>query len=90
MAYSPNSLLAVKQDVPEIKQNELPNAKDDGYGGVRVQMKDPMDSKVFASLLKASLSKWRQQNEDYGPNEGSVEMYGSGDREEYGPLTNEL
>ncbi|KAK9284978.1 hypothetical protein L1049_024160 [Liquidambar formosana] len=61
MAPSPNSLLAVKQDVPEIKQNELPNARDDGYGGVRVQMKDPMDSKVFASLLKASLSKWRQQ-----------------------------
>ncbi|KAK9284419.1 hypothetical protein L1049_023591 [Liquidambar formosana] len=60
----PTSLLVGKQDGPDengVQQNELPNARDDGYGGVRVQMKEPMDSQVFASWLRASLPKWKRQ-----------------------------
>ncbi|CAK9167197.1 unnamed protein product [Ilex paraguariensis] len=49
--------------VPEsrIQQVKLLNASDDAYGGVTVDMKEPMDSDDFRSLLRASISQWRQQ-----------------------------
>ncbi|KAH9793749.1 Nudix hydrolase domain-containing protein [Citrus sinensis] len=40
---------------------ELLTAVGDLHGGVTVDMKKPMDSKVFSSRLRASLSLWRQQ-----------------------------
>ena len=40
---------------------ELLTAVGDLHGGVTVDMKKPMDSKVFCSRLRASLSLWRQQ-----------------------------
>lgn len=39
----------------------LLNAVEDSYGGVTVKMKEPMDSKDFVPLLRASISQWRQQ-----------------------------
>lgn len=41
----------------------LLNAVEDRHGGVIVNMEEPLDSVVFASSLKASLSNWRQQVE---------------------------
>ncbi|XP_021680102.1 nudix hydrolase 7 isoform X2 [Hevea brasiliensis] len=43
------------------KQIGLLNVTEDLYDGVTVDMKEPMDAKVFVSLLRASISKWRQQ-----------------------------
>lgn len=44
-----------------VQYPELLTAVGDLHGGVTVDMKKPMDSKVFSSMLKASLSFWRQQ-----------------------------
>ena len=46
---------------PSVERIELLSATHDAYDGVSVDMKDPMDSNVFATLLKASISQWRQQ-----------------------------
>lgn len=40
---------------------ELLFATNDDHGGVIVEMKETMDSETFLSLLRASLSKWKQQ-----------------------------
>ncbi|KAF8414267.1 hypothetical protein HHK36_002267 [Tetracentron sinense] len=45
----------------EVQLVELLTASDDEHGGVFVDMKESMDSRVFASLLRASISQWRQQ-----------------------------
>lgn len=39
----------------------LLRAVEDQHGGVIVNMDEPMDSLVFASMLEASLSHWREQ-----------------------------
>ena len=49
-----------------LPENEVENIKllssiEDAYGGVTVEMKEPMDSKLFASMLGSSLSYWIQQ-----------------------------
>ncbi|RDX78606.1 Nudix hydrolase 2, partial [Mucuna pruriens] len=36
-------------------------AVEDQHGGIMVNMEEPMDSSVFASLLEASISQWREQ-----------------------------
>ncbi|XP_076907003.1 nudix hydrolase 10-like isoform X1 [Bidens hawaiensis] len=36
-------------------------ATDDEFGGVVVEMKEPMDPDVFRSLLKTSMSQWKLQ-----------------------------
>ncbi|KAK9224241.1 hypothetical protein WN944_012691 [Citrus x changshan-huyou] len=41
--------------------NKFLNGINDNYGGVVVQMNEPMDPQLFASLLKSSISHWRQQ-----------------------------
>lgn len=43
-----------------VQQVGLPS-KDDYYGGVTVNIKEPMDSNEFTALLRASISQWRQQ-----------------------------
>ncbi|KAM7492426.1 hypothetical protein LguiA_035347 [Lonicera macranthoides] len=57
------SSLVEKQVDSEIRVEhiELLNATHDAYDGVIVDMKETMDSNVFATLLKASISQWRQQ-----------------------------
>lgn len=44
--------------VPKI---DLLDASEDAYGGVIVDMKEPMNSDLFASALRASTTKWREQ-----------------------------
>ncbi|KAK9924332.1 hypothetical protein M0R45_032709 [Rubus argutus] len=65
MSVSTSSLSVATQGImPEsgVEQIELLNADDDLHGGVVVDMKDkPMDSELFTSLLKASLSQWKQK-----------------------------
>ncbi|KAK0588432.1 hypothetical protein LWI29_000830 [Acer saccharum] len=45
----------------EVENIELLSSIEDAYGGVTVEMKEPMDSKLFASMLGSSLSYWIQQ-----------------------------
>ncbi|KAK1583923.1 hypothetical protein Q3G72_028222 [Acer saccharum] len=40
---------------------KLLSSVEDAHGGVTVEMKEPMDSKLFASMLGSSLSYWIQQ-----------------------------
>lgn len=40
---------------------ELLSADEDQHGAVHVNIEDPMDPLLFASLLEASLSHWRQK-----------------------------
>lgn len=43
-----------------IEQIQLLDGIQDSYGGVTVEMKDHMDADVFAPLLRASISSWKQ------------------------------
>ncbi|CAK9167200.1 unnamed protein product [Ilex paraguariensis] len=63
MSIMTSSSSGVEQVVPEnrIQEIKLLNASDDAYGGVTVNMKETMDSDDFSSLLRASISQWRQQ-----------------------------
>ncbi|GMH05814.1 hypothetical protein Nepgr_007654 [Nepenthes gracilis] len=60
MSDSANLLPLMDQVVSE-NGIELLSAKNDNYGGVLVEMKEPMDSEIFLSMLGASMSQWRQQ-----------------------------
>ncbi|KAF7847918.1 hypothetical protein BT93_L2453 [Corymbia citriodora subsp. variegata] len=44
-----------------IEQIHLLDGFQDSYGGVTVEMKEHMDADVFAALLRASISSWKQQ-----------------------------
>ncbi|KAJ9687036.1 hypothetical protein PVL29_015766 [Vitis rotundifolia] len=63
MLGSTSSMLVDEQMVPEnsVQQIQLLASTNDGYGGVRVEIKNPMDSNVFGDLLRASISQWRQK-----------------------------
>ncbi|CAK9156803.1 unnamed protein product [Ilex paraguariensis] len=59
MSSSSSTVLSEKQ-VQQV--DNLLTAKDDDHGGVIVEMTpEPLDSSIFVSLLRASLSHWRQQ-----------------------------
>ncbi|KAK1568376.1 hypothetical protein Q3G72_023766 [Acer saccharum] len=45
----------------EVENIELLSSIEDADGGVTVEMKEPMDSKLFASMLGSSLLYWIQQ-----------------------------
>ncbi|KAK1582458.1 hypothetical protein Q3G72_015221 [Acer saccharum] len=45
----------------KVEYIELLSSVEDAHGGVTVEMKEPMDSKLFASMLGSSLSYWIQQ-----------------------------
>ncbi|XP_022759846.1 nudix hydrolase 2-like [Durio zibethinus] len=63
MSTSTSALAIEKQMAPEneIQQVELLNGVEDLHGGIILDMEKPMDSEVFASLLRASISQWKQQ-----------------------------
>ena len=66
MSAPSSSMSAVRKAVmgenERVQQVELLSSVDDLYGGVRVNMEHhPMDSKAFATSLKASISHWKQQ-----------------------------
>ncbi|KAF3443240.1 hypothetical protein FNV43_RR12922 [Rhamnella rubrinervis] len=60
MSISTSSLSVSKHVMPE-DGVELLSSVEDLYGGVRVDMVESMDPKVFSTLLKASMSHWRQR-----------------------------
>uniref|UniRef100_A0A2P2LKT8 Uncharacterized protein MANES_13G061400 n=4 Tax=Rhizophora mucronata TaxID=61149 RepID=A0A2P2LKT8_RHIMU len=63
MSSSTSYLPVNEQPVPVngIEHVELLKAVEDSYGGIIVDMKEPIDSGMFIPLLRASMSKWRQQ-----------------------------
>ena len=63
MSISTSSMSVEKQFMPEnrVQQVELLNSINDLHGGVVVNIEQPMDSKVFSPLLRASISQWRQK-----------------------------
>ncbi|XP_020230668.2 nudix hydrolase 2 isoform X1 [Cajanus cajan] len=44
----------------QVQQIELLTSTDDDHGGVIVEMDKPMDSATFVSILRASISQWKQ------------------------------
>ncbi|XP_008229930.1 PREDICTED: nudix hydrolase 2 isoform X1 [Prunus mume] len=64
MSVSTSSSSVAKQAImPEdgVEQIELLSAVEDLHGGVVVDLKEVMDSEVFSSLLRASMSQWKQK-----------------------------
>lgn len=51
-----NVIAENEEQVQEFKQL---NAVNDRYGGVIVEMSEPMDPAAFASSLRASIAQWR-------------------------------
>lgn len=54
-----SSPLTVRVDA-EDRTRLLPAINDD-HGGVIVDMEEPMDSKVFLGVLRASMSQWKRE-----------------------------
>ncbi|KAI9176494.1 hypothetical protein LWI28_003539 [Acer negundo] len=52
---------SIEKPENEVQNIELMSSVQDLYGGVKVEIKEPMDLKLFASMLGTSLSHWRQQ-----------------------------
>ncbi|KAI9394328.1 hypothetical protein POPTR_005G077500v4 [Populus trichocarpa] len=63
MSSPPTSVLKGQTALPtdKVQQIGLLNAVNDKYGGVVVDMKEPMDFHIYVPLLRASISQWRQQ-----------------------------
>ncbi|RVW95197.1 Nudix hydrolase 2 [Vitis vinifera] len=63
MSGSTTSMMVDEQRLPEnnVQQIELLTGTEDSYGGVRVEIKNRMDSSVFGDVLRASISQWRQK-----------------------------
>ncbi|XP_054776797.1 nudix hydrolase 2-like [Prosopis cineraria] len=62
MTNSTSSAATAPQVVHEngVGEIKLLSSTDDDYGGVIVEMDGPMDSTTFLSILRASISHWRQ------------------------------
>ncbi|KAI9178465.1 hypothetical protein LWI28_026818 [Acer negundo] len=52
---------SIEKPENEVQNIELLSSVQDLHGGVTVEIKEPMDSKLFALMLRTSLSHWRQQ-----------------------------
>eukprot|EP00268_Persea_americana_P035811 TRINITY_DN35313_c0_g1_i1.p1 TRINITY_DN35313_c0_g1~~TRINITY_DN35313_c0_g1_i1.p1 ORF type:complete len:358 (-),score=87.79 TRINITY_DN35313_c0_g1_i1:123-1196(-) len=63
VSTSSSSSVAKQAIMPEdgVEQIELLSAVEDLHGGVVVDLKEVMDSEVFSSLLRASMSQWKQK-----------------------------
>ncbi|KAM3345189.1 nudix hydrolase 2 isoform X1 [Capsicum galapagoense] len=60
MSCSTSPAMAKEKEMEQV--DRILAAKEDDYGGVTVEMtNEPLEPSVFASLLRASLSHWRQQ-----------------------------
>lgn len=56
-----SSLTAVQKTAEDqVQQIELLTSTNDDHGGVIVEMDDPMDSTTFVSILRASISHWKE------------------------------
>ncbi|OIT03476.1 hypothetical protein A4A49_20782 [Nicotiana attenuata] len=61
MSCSATPAMAREKEM-EVEVDGILAAKEDAHGGVTVEMtNEPLDPSVFGSLLRASLSHWRQQ-----------------------------
>ncbi|KAK5820021.1 nudix hydrolase 10-like [Gossypium arboreum] len=63
MSTSTIALAIEKQMVLEngVQQVELLNGVEDSYGGIILNMEEPMESEAFVYSLRASISQWKQQ-----------------------------
>lgn len=61
MSKSVDSSSDMELVITENKNHELLTAAYDNYGGVTVEVKDPLDSEIFLSLHKASIKEWTQK-----------------------------
>ncbi|XVF28069.1 hypothetical protein REPUB_Repub14bG0163800 [Reevesia pubescens] len=62
MSASLNSTPVIENENEQVLQHlKLLNAVNDRYGGVIVEVSEPMDSALFASILRASIAQWRLQ-----------------------------
>ncbi|OMO64693.1 hypothetical protein COLO4_31937 [Corchorus olitorius] len=63
MSASPNStpVNVIAENEEQFRDFKLLNAVNDRYGGVIIEITEPMDSALFASLLRASIAQWRHQ-----------------------------
>ncbi|XVE87625.1 hypothetical protein DITRI_Ditri19aG0002800 [Diplodiscus trichospermus] len=61
MSASVNSTPVNENDEQTVQHLKLLNAINDRYGGVIVEVNEPMDSALFASMLRASIAQWRHQ-----------------------------
>ncbi|KAK9041118.1 hypothetical protein V6N11_016236 [Hibiscus sabdariffa] len=63
MSTSASGLAIEKQVVPgnEVQQVGLLSGVEDNYEGITLEIEKSMDSEAFISLLRASLSQWKQQ-----------------------------
>ncbi|KAI6704701.1 hypothetical protein NL676_007663 [Syzygium grande] len=52
---------AAAEAVAIVDEVKLLSFVEDDYGGVIVEMKEAMDSATFVSVLRASISQWREQ-----------------------------
>ncbi|KAJ1400362.1 NUDIX hydrolase domain [Sesbania bispinosa] len=58
MSASTNPSIMTAED--QVQQIKLLTSTDDDHGGVIVEMDEPMDSTTFISILRASISHWKQ------------------------------
>ncbi|XWS12969.1 hypothetical protein CRYUN_Cryun37aG0135300 [Craigia yunnanensis] len=61
MSASGNSTPVNENDEQVVQDFKQLNAVNDRYGGVIVEVSEPMDSALFASILRASIAQWRHQ-----------------------------
>ncbi|KAG9448558.1 hypothetical protein H6P81_008523 [Aristolochia fimbriata] len=62
MSKLPNQALAVAALSSDNRENfQFLTAVEDAYGGVIVEIKEPMDSAAFVCSLRVSMSNWRQR-----------------------------
>ena len=61
MAVTPMKSSSSSVEEISLQQVDILNAADDAFGGVVVEMKEPMNSDLFDTLLRASISQWREQ-----------------------------
>ena len=76
MSGSTTSMMVDEQRLPEnnVQQIELLTGTEDSYGGVRIEIKNRMDSNVFGDVLRASISQWRQKVIAYAQISLPIEM----------------
>ncbi|KAK3415323.1 hypothetical protein EUGRSUZ_H00871 [Eucalyptus grandis] len=58
---NPRALYGTRRSMHLIQQIQLLNGFEDSHGGVRVEIKENMDADVFAPLLGASISSWKNR-----------------------------
>ncbi|XVF75162.1 hypothetical protein PTKIN_Ptkin13bG0165200 [Pterospermum kingtungense] len=61
MSASVNSTPVNEKHEQVFQDFKLLNAVNDRYGGVVIEVTEPMDSALFSSLLRASIAQWRHQ-----------------------------